>query len=61
MYRKINLAQELRRVAQGKPIDTPISILADLALPYVRNPKRDPKNTELRFLRRLYALEDTRG
>lgn len=62
-FAKIDMKQELRRVAQHKPTSVPVAVLAALVLdawngtPEVPSGKR---GDSLQFLERLYALRDPR-
>lgn len=66
-YKKINLQQELRRVAQRKPTTMPVDILAALLLQQglaARTAEATPRDRRrggwLPFITGLHALEDPR-
>lgn len=63
-YAKINMVQQLRRAARREPISTPLDVLAALVLAELttkedRSARR--RDDSVRFLDRLYRLEDPRS
>jgi hypothetical protein len=62
IVRRLNLTEELRLIAHGKPAHLPVDIIAGWALDYLRTiPELSaPKGDELEFLDAMYCLEDPR-
>ncbi len=56
-YQKINVLEELRKLANGKPTKVPAGVIACCAVPLVQAGLRDRKAEELE---RLFALPDMR-
>ena len=61
-YARINIRQELRRVAKGKPTKVPVEILAELVLSAwsAMAEIEAPKSDEVRWLENLHRLGDKR-
>jgi hypothetical protein len=60
--KRLNMQTELGRLAHGKKAHIPTEIICDWALTQVRGGLPAPAHSdELKWLERLYRLEDRRG
>ncbi len=61
-FRTIDVKRELRRVAKGKPVETPMWLLAELALHHWSSTAEvlAPQSDFVRFAESLYGPPETR-
>lgn len=60
-YQKLNLRNELKRLARGKSTRVPATVLAAWALDHVGADTERPQGDGVRWLAALYELKDTRS